>query len=38
MSQKKLNKKKRTVNRHGRLVKKTQVMEEPDLRNGKITL
>jgi len=37
VSQKKLNRIKRTVNRHGRLVKKTKVMEEPDLRNGKLT-
>ena len=37
MSQKKLTKIKRTINRHGRLVEKTKVMEEPDLRNGKLT-
>lgn len=27
---------KRTENRHGKLIKKIKVMEEPDLRNGKI--
>ena len=37
-SQKKHIKIKRTVNRHGRLVESTKVMDEPDLRNGKLTL
>ena len=38
VSQKKHIKIKRTKNQHGRLVENTKVMDEPDLRNGKLTL